>query len=202
MECQISIKGSLSEIQQVLRVLTNGTQVLATIEETVGSMEIKEELPEPVKKPDPLVMLTPMGPLPIVKKTFAGWPAELKDDPDFTTEVKQVTPDRIPEVRKTTKSTGKREPVSGALQIHCHTCGNLFHPRTANNKHCSTKCYNVEWYEVNKKKKAPQVTSDAIPPVATLLSDEKAKALKEKLDKIKATCPAPTKRPDLNREIL
>ena len=99
MECQILIKGSLSEIQQVLRVLTTGTHVLATIEETVGSIENKYEHPKPEKTPDPVVMLTPMGPLPVVPAPHPIVKPVEQKRPEITT-TKPVNSDHIPEVRK------------------------------------------------------------------------------------------------------
>jgi hypothetical protein len=69
-------------------------------------------------------------------------------DPDNTIipKVKQ------PKQRKTKQTIGKREKAPEDLQVHCHTCGHLFHPKFMHTKHCSKKCYMQEYFEVRKKK--------------------------------------------------
>jgi hypothetical protein len=74
-------------------------------------------------------------------------------------------------------NTEPKLPVTG--QQPCKLCGELFTPATRGKKQlfCSKKCSNAS------RKTAPPMT------------------LEQKLEHIKQTCPAPTPRPELNRQL-
>jgi hypothetical protein len=104
------------------------------------------------------------------------------------------------------RTTGKREHAPDDLQIHCHTCGKLFHPRYADMVHCGKACYMVEWRETHKsKKEAKPVGCNnaplAVPGQKKVLSETELEHLSQKLREIKASCPAPKGRPDFTRDI-
>ena len=85
--------------------------------------------------------------------------------------------------------------------INCHQCGKQFEPKINNQKFCGKKCYMIEWREVHKKPVKVNETTCATASLAVHISPEHDKAIREKLDKIKRTCPAPTKRPEFSRNL-
>ena len=232
MEVQLIIDGSFDEIQEVFRLLAAGHEPEAILE----SFEPIHHPHEPVcqKTPPPAsgIMLTPMGPMPIVETP----PADLFQEKEgenqchdekvkqslklenkvcpgcsqpFTPKIsfqnycsskcyqKKYFSDH--NVKKNKPVNNEKEPVD--LQIHCHQCGTPFHPKKAGMKFCSKRCYMIEWREVHKKpvfavKSYREIEQDVI------TAHKIPSSLKEKLDKIKATCPAPTKRPEFARNLL
>ena len=109
--------------------------------------------------------------------------------------------------KQSSKVNGKREHSPEDLQIHCHTCGKLFHPRYADTVHCDKACYMVEWRETHKAKKEEKpvqcnVAPLAVPEPKKVLSKTELQELSKKLKEIKASCPAPKARPDLTRDLV
>jgi endogenous inhibitor of DNA gyrase (YacG/DUF329 family) len=234
MEMQIIINGTFSEMQEVLRSLSGGHQVQAILE----SFEPVHH-PHDVEVPAREIMLTPMGPMPIVQvtaqpepvmdplpepvpidgrieykhcmtcgtqyvpvpkqiKPFCSKSCYMKDWYDRHNQkpvVDQPTPIELP----SEAIQAEIEPTPEVSQKHCHQCGALFTPKHGDSNFCSKRCYMIEWREVRKNKAvkdaapdaknvapdAIKTAPDAIPPVAILLSDEKA----EKIRKVKKFLP-------------
>jgi hypothetical protein len=214
MRCKITLTGTFSEIQDALFMLTHGAHV-DFVEEPIKPETITVE----VKDPD-------TGDIHVIQKKSAATsssrvrendqqPAKIalqreetrKNgavlNPDITIETEEKIVQE-PEPKK----TGKWEKAPDGLQVHCHRCGTLFHPKYMHTIHCSERCYQAEWYEKNRsgkqgKQKADIQPSHELPNLPTdQLTSLPAHQLDQKLDEIKKTCPAPMPRPNLNREIF
>lgn len=93
---------------------------------------------------------------------------------------------------------GKKEKAPDDLTRHCHTCGHQFHPKFLSTMHCSKKCYMHEYWETYEKKTE---TIDPGKGASAKRTPEQDRVLKEKLEIIKKTYPAPVARPNISRDL-
>jgi|GEM_PF-3607340 len=171
MEIQLVINGSLGEIKEIFSLLTSDDQKAAI----ASAIRAVTHISHPVDWSEPLTEEREETPL-----EFAP-PLDVQEE---------ASPEK-----------GKREFVPNALGSLCHQCGKLFHPKRQKTKFCSRRCYMIEWREVHKPAKIETKQDCATTQYARSVPDDHASALKEKLEKIKKTCPAPTPRPNITREI-
>lgn len=205
MEFQIIVKGSFDEIQEVIQALSDAhqTEIMKTAIRSVTHVS---------RTTDP-------------KPWDEAAPKERKVVPIEHKRPEMKKSDRKLNTRITSKSTGKKEHAPEDLQVHCHTCGSLFHPKFMTTQHCSKKCYMIEWYEVHKSKpdqpvdsviesnvstmptpeekiSTPALQSDPDITPSAKVSAEKLARLSLKLKEYKETMPPPTKRPDITRDLV
>jgi len=171
MEIQLVINGSLDEIKEIFALLNSDDQKAMV----AAAIRAVTHVSHPVDWSEPLTEEREETPL-----EFA---------PPLADQEEQQNP------------RGKRDSVPNALGSLCHQCGKLFHPKRQKTKFCSKRCYMIEWHEVHKPAKNETKSDCATTQYARRLPDDQASALKEKLEKIKKTCPAPTSRPNISREL-
>ena len=190
MEVQLTIRGSYGEVTELIRTLAD--HPLSPSPKMEGEGAPIQHTPEP------------------------SFSRSLEDDqePPYYEAVhrsQEMKCAPLPGPPQNMEGAGLGKPKGN--ERHCHFRGKIFPAPRKDSKFCSKKCNMKEWYELHKTKAVKEVAPDAIKtapdamksapdaiyPVAVLVSEEKAKALAMKLDKIKLTCPAPTKRPDIDR---
>jgi hypothetical protein len=212
MECKLTITGSFADIQQALALLQGGKPV---------ETEVQTFTPENYRH-DPPADYT-LKAIDLKRQEIMANGAALNLDavqnPDLPVEPMQ----RIEKVNKRGPKP-KREMERGNViaeiandnvgkeqQIHCQTCGFLFHPKRDRVRHCSKRCYMIEWRERNKPSKSAQLTKKVAPDAKNIAPDAKNIAkniekatddLNRKLEQIRKTCPKPQPRPELKRDLL
>ncbi len=169
MEVQLIIDGSFDEIQEVFRLLSAGIQPEAILE----SLEPIHH-PHEARVPAREVMLTPMGPMPIVQETAQPIPLDLQREE--TRSNGAVLNPEIP------NPATEPVPIDGRVDYkHCMTCGTQYVAVPKQEKpFCSKSCYMKDWLDRHKSKKevAPDTTKTANDAMKTA-PDENNVAVKE-----------------------
>lgn len=173
MECKITITGSFAEIQQALYMLTDGAHI-----------DFAQECFNPEIHPPEI-----------------SFSRDQEND-----KAPMPAMERIEKVNKRgRKKKVVAQPVTteepkAAGEVHCHTCGTLFVPRRPSVKHCSKRCYMIEWREKNTPAKVAPDAKNIAPDAK--MAEKKIDSITEKLNHIRKTCPAPKPRPDFQRDII
>jgi hypothetical protein len=208
MEVQLTIRGSYGEVTELIRNINKGLH----IEGFPGAFEpVHHPHEEPSFSRDREDDRDPAyyEASPVLKGTPPPAPSPEVEGEVLTIRRKyaRTEDERKKGKRQKAKVNGKREHSAEGLQIHCHTCGKLFHPRYADTVHCDKACYMVEWRETHKAKKEEKPVGCntaplAVPEPKKVLSEAEFQELSKKLKEIKASCPVPKGRPDYTRDLI
>jgi hypothetical protein len=220
MEVQFKISGTYNDCYELLRAFHQGFRIEGILEEDDEPVVYKKQEPEPSccrhkEYGIPDYEFTPPPPPAPDLFSFPDPEQVEQDAKKFAPDAKKFAPDAnkiakdAKNIAKDAKKIAKTKPAKRQLapedlQIHCHTCATLFHPKYTDMQHCSKRCYMIEWRETHKQPVVEKPVKCVVSPLAVLAPEERAKkleALSKKLKEIKENCPAPTPRPDITKDL-